>query len=233
MCWHLTIKAVLFDLGNTLVYMHPEKTFQKILKAHGIVKSLKEIKQAMIKGNKEFDIDEHSHLSAHEFYTRWNMVELKNLGITEPSEARKLAEDIDFQWFEFAKIYVYPDVKETLQRLRQMRLKLGIITGGYEEDIEKILPKVSLERFFTVRVGVNTTGKRKPHPEAFKCALKRLSVKPQEAVFVGDNLEADYVGAEKAGLVPVLIKREGSPASSARCIRRLDEILQVLEEVSP
>jgi len=227
----LTIKAVLFDLGNTLVYMRPEKTFQKMLKAHGIVKSIQEVKQAMIKAQKEYDIEKHSHLPAHEFYTKWNLVELKHLGITNPVEARKLAEDIDFQWFEFAKIYVYPEVKETLQRLRQIGVKLGIITGGYEEDIEKILPKSGLSRFFEVCVGVNTTGKRKPHPKAFKYALKQLGIKPHEAIFVGDDLEADYVGAEKAGLIPVLIRREGSSASNVRCIKRLDEIFEVLREI--
>jgi len=229
----LTIKAVLFDLGNTLVFMHSEKTFQKILKVHGIVKPLREVKQAMIKAQKEYDIEKHSHLPVHEFYTRWNMIELKHLGITEPAEARKLAEDVDSQWFEFAKIYVYPDVKRTLQRLKKMGLKLGVITGGYEEDIESILPKARLEKFFDVCVGVNTTGKRKPHPEAFRYALRQLDVKPREALFVGDNLEADYIGATKAGLIPVLIKREGSPASNVRYKKRLDEIFKILGEVSP
>jgi len=224
------IKAVLFDLGNTLVYMKPEETLQKILKSYGIVKSLGEVKQAMVKAQ-EFDIEKHCHLPAHEFYTQWNMLELKHLGITDKAEARKLAEEVNFQWFDFAKIYVYTDVKKTLQRLKQRGLKLGLVTGGYEEDIEKILPKAGLERFFDASVGVNTTGKRKPHPKAFKSALKRLGIKPHEAIFIGDDLAADYLGAEKAGLIPVLIKREGSPASDVRTIKRLDEIFEVLDEI--
>jgi len=182
----------------------------------------------MIKGNQEFDIDKHCHLPAHEFYTEWNIKELKHLGITDPAKAKRLAEEVNFQWFNFAHIYVYPDVKETLQRLKQIGLKLGIITGGYEEDVEKILPKAMLEKFFDVYVGVNTIGKRKPHPSAFKCALKQLGIKPKEAIFVGDQLEADYMGAQKVGIKALLIQREGMPIAGVTTIASLREIFDFL-----
>jgi len=224
---------VLFDLGYTLVHPHHEETLQKILEAHGIVRSIDEIRQAQLKGSKEFNIEKHSGLPAHEFYTKWNLVELKHLRINDRAKAKTLAEEIDYQWFEYAEIHVYPDVKETLQKLKQMGLKLGVITGGYEEDIAKILPKAELKEFFDVCVGVNTTGKRKPHPKTFKYALKQLGIKPHEAIFVGDSPEADYMGAERVGLIPVLIKREGSPTLNVRCIKRLSEIFKVLEQINP
>ncbi len=229
----MTIKAVLFDLGNTLVYSCPEETFHEILRAHGIVEPIDRVKQAMIKGNQEFDIEKHMHLPAHEFYTKWNLAELKHLGIIDQANAEKLAEEIDSEWFEYAQLRLYPDVKPTLQRLKQMGLKLGIITQGFEEDIEKILPKVGLQTTFNVCVGANTTGKRKPSPEVFQHALKKLEMTPKEAVFVGDDIKVDYLGAEKAGLTPVLIRREGSATSDIRCIQRLEEIFDVLEQLSP
>jgi len=226
----LTTKAVLFDLGNTLVCSCPEEAFQEILRVHGIVETIDRVKQAIIKGNQEFDIEKHVHLPAHEFYTRWNLVELKHLGIRDQANAMKLAEDIDSEWFEYAQLHLYPEVKPILQRLKQMGLKLGIITGGYEEDVEKILPKVSLQDVFDVCVGVNTIGKRKPSPEVFQYTLKKLGVTPDEAVFVGDDLKRDYLGAEQAGLTAVLIRREGSATSDIRCIKRLDEIFEILAE---
>jgi len=240
----LTIKAVLFDLGNTLVYSHPEVTFQRILAEHGIAKSLDEVTNALIKGNAEFDIEKYEGLSAHEFYTRWNTVHLKHLGL-KGSKARKLAGTINSQWRRYAEFHVYPDVRETLLKLKQMGLKLGIITGGFEEDIEMIVPKVRFDELFDVKVGVDTAGKRKPNPKAFKCALKQLRLKPSEAVFVGDNLKADYEGAEKVGMIPVLIKRRSSPtqrlftevcsevSSETRTIEAFDEIFEVLKAVNP
>ena len=225
----MKIKAVLFDIGNTLVYSRPEETFREILLAHGLREPIDRVRQALTEGNREFDIDEHVHLSAHEFYTEWNLVHLRHLGVVS-AKARKLAEEINLEWFRFAQFYVFPDVRETLQKLRERQLKLGVITGGFEEDIEEILPKVDLQRFFEVCIGVNTVGKRKPSNEVFEYALKQLSLKPDEAVFVGDDLQADYYGAEKAGMISVLIKREGSPVPDVRCMQSLDGIFQVLEE---
>jgi 2-haloalkanoic acid dehalogenase type II len=229
----LTIKAVLFDLGNTLVYSCPEEAFQEILRTHGIVETIDRVKQGIIKGNQEFDIEKHVHLPAHEFYTQWNLVELKHLGIVDKANAMKLAEDIDSEWFEYAQLHLYPDVKSTLQRLKQMGLILGIITGGYEEDVEKILPKVGLQDVFDICVGVDTIGKRKPNPEVFQYTLKKLGITPDEAVFVGDDLRRDYLGAKQAGLTSVLIRREGSATSDIRCIKQLEEIFEILAEINP
>jgi putative hydrolase of the HAD superfamily len=242
-CSPLTTKAVLFDLGNTLVYSHPEVTFQRILVEHGIAKPLDEVADAMIRGNAEFDIERHEGLSAHEFYTRWNIVHLKHLGVKGP-KARKLAGTIDSQWWKYADFHVYSDVRETLLKLKKMGLKLGIVTGGFEEDIEMIMPKIGLGKLFDVKVGVNTTGERKPSPKAFRYALKKLKLKPNEAVFVGDNFKADYEGAEKVGMIPVLIKRKSSPtqrlftevcseiSSETRTIEALDEVFEVLKTVN-
>lgn len=238
------IKAVLFDLGDTLVYSDPEETFRRILAQHGITKSLKEITEALTEGNKEFDIEKHEELSANEFYTRWNIIALKHLGI-KGRKARELAERINAGWWKFAEFHVFPEVKGTLQRLKRAGFKLGIVTGGFEEDIEMIVPKTGLDNYFDVKVGFNTTGKRKPHPTAFRYALEKLRVGPFEAIFVGDNFENDYVGAQKVGIIPVLVKRSSSSnqrwytaeclqlPSDVRSIESLDEIFEVLKQVNP
>lgn len=220
------IKAVLFDLGNTLVYQQPYEPFQRILQTNGIVKSIEEIKEAFEQGNKEFDADRQVVFPPHEFYVRWNMTILKHLGIS--SSLRSIAEDIDRQWFNFSKIHVYPEVKESLRRLKQMKLKLGVITGGYEVDIDQILSRTGLAGFFDVCVGADTTGKRKPEPEAFKHALEKLNVKPEEAVFVGDRLEQDYLGAQRVGMKALLIAREGKPMTNVDCITTLTEVFDFL-----
>jgi len=224
----LKVKAVLFDLGDTLVNTHAVETMQKILETHGIVKSINSVKKAMIKGVQEFGINRHRNLSAHEFYKELNMLHLKHLGINDQATAERLAEEIDLQWFEFAKIRAYPDVEETLQRLKKMGLKLGLITGGYELDIEQILPRAGLKGFFNVCVGADTTGKRKPSPEAFRYALEKLKVKPDEAVFVGDSLERDYQAAQRVGMKAVIINRKGTSVTGVKSITSLRQIFDFL-----
>jgi len=216
---------------NTLVYQKPWRPFQRVLRGNGVSRSIDDVREAFEKGSREFDAEKYTALPPHEFYVQWNMAILKHLRITR--SVKKLAGEIDRQWFTFSKIYVYPEVKDSLSRLKQMRLKLGVVTRGYELDIEQILPRAGLEEFFDICVGADTTGNRKPSPEAFKHALKRLEVEPEEAIFVGDSIEQDYFGAQKVGMKPVLIQREGSPPSNVRCIKRLDEIFEVLEAISP
>jgi 2-haloalkanoic acid dehalogenase type II len=222
----LKVKAVLFDLGGTLVYQQPYEPFQRILQTNGVFKSIEEIRRAFEKGSKEFDVEKHKALGAHEFYTQWNMAVLKHLGITH--SIRRLAEEIHPQWFNFSNVYVYPEVKDSLQRLKQMGLKLGLVTRGYELDIEQILPRACLEEFFDVCVGSDTTGRKKSKPEGFKYALKQLGVKPEEAIFVGDNLELDYFGAQKVGMKAVLIQREGKPVAGVKTVTSLKEIFDFL-----
>jgi len=227
----LTVKAVLFDLGNTLVYQNIYKTFQKILETYGIARTIQEIEEAFAKAGREFDIEEHNKLSAHEFYTLSNVHILKHLGVKNSKQLRKLAEDIDIKWFKVSKIHVYSDVKPTLTKLKKMGFKLGLITDGYKSDLEKILPEAGLQGFFDVCVCSDTVGKRKPNPQVFAYALNRLNVKPFEAVFVGDRLDADYLGAQKTGMTPVLIRREsnGQKLVDVRIITSLEEIFKILE----
>jgi putative hydrolase of the HAD superfamily len=222
----LKVKAVLFDLGGTLVYQQPFEPFQRILQNNGVFKSIEEIREAFEKGSKEFDVEKYKALSSHEFYSEWNMTILRHLGISR--SVRRLAEEIDLQWFNFSKVHVYPEVRDSLRRFKQMGLKLGIVTRGYELDLEQILPRAGLEEFFDVCVDSDTTGEMKPSPETFKHALKQLDVKPEEAVFVGDNLEQDYFGALKVGMKAFLIQREGKPAAGVKAIASLREIFDVL-----
>ncbi|MFB0514909.1 MAG: HAD family hydrolase [Candidatus Bathyarchaeia archaeon] len=229
----MTIKAVLFDLGNTLVYQNPYKTIQKILETHGIIRTTKEIEKAFAKTEGEFDIEKHSRLPAHEFYTQLNIHILKHLGITNSNSLQALAEDINIQWFKVSKIYVYRDVKSTLAKLKKMGLKLGLITDDYRSDLEKILPKVGLRKFFDVCVCGDTVGKRKPNPRVFKHALNQLNIRASEAIFVGDRLDTDYLGAKNAGMTPILIRRESNKQEVAgvRCITSLKEVLKILEAI--
>lgn len=227
----MTVKAVLFDLGNTLVYQNPYKTFQKILGTHGIIRTTEEIEEAFAKTGGEFDIEKHSRLSAHEFYTQLNIHILKHSGITNSNSLQALAEDINIQWFEVSKIYVYRDVKTTLAKLKKMGLKLGLITDDYKIDVEKILPKVGLQKFFDVCVCGDTVGKRKPDLQVFKHALNQLNIRASEAIYVGDRLDTDYLGAKKAGMTPILIRRKSNKQEVAgvQCITSLKEVSKVLE----
>jgi len=83
---------------------------------------------------------------------------------------------------------------------------------------------------FDVVVGADTAHERKPHRDIFAYALRKLRVKPGETIFVGDQLDTDYRGAEDAGIRSLLILREKARAipNGTRTITGLQEIFNHL-----
>jgi 2-haloalkanoic acid dehalogenase type II len=222
----LVIKAVLFDLGNTLVKTWiPELTYEKVLASLGIRRSVEEIRQALAKTEEEFKLHKYrltyGKVPYKEYWDRWDSLVLKHLGV---SENRRLVREIQTRWFDHADCEIYPDVKHTLSKLKQRGLKTGLISTAYEEDIDAISKKAGLETsLFDIVIGANTIKEEKPHPDVFKCALEKLNVKPEETLFIGDNIDADYRGAENVGIHALLIQRTEPKTSGLRTITSLKD----------
>ncbi|MEM2118391.1 MAG: HAD family hydrolase [Candidatus Bathyarchaeia archaeon] len=218
------IKAVLFDLGGTLVKTaHVHEIHRRILKAHGIIVPLDRIAEAHGINQKELDIEEMARLG-EKYWIKWNLRILERLGIKENREF--LARKIDELWWEYAELTAYPDVQETLAELSNKGIKMGIVTNGTEKDFKQVLQRLNLAGYFDIVVGVDACKKAKPHKEIFLHALAKLRVKPDETIFVGDSVEHDYEGARKAGLKPVLIDRDGKGNANLDSIRHLTELLK-------
>ncbi len=93
--------------------------------------------------------------------------------------------------------------------MKERGLKIGLITNGLQSDVNEILPKVGLQSFFDIVVVIDTLRKMKPDVEVFHYALQKLKTVPSEAIFIGDEIEADYKGAQNSGLTAYLIDRNG------------------------
>jgi len=230
----LTIKVVLFDLGGTLLdfnWEHPAEIHQKVLFSLGISRSFDEVKTAFLNAEKEAeDLNLFSFfvkMDQKEWGSQWDSLILKHLGIVEYAE---LARIVQSKWLDFTNFTLFPEVKDVLLELQQRGLKLGLISNGYEEEIHFILEKVNLEKAtFDIIVGVDTPQCMKPHPDIFKHAINKLDVKPEEAMFVGDDVEVDYEGAENAGIHALLIDRTEKKQSELRTINNLREILSRID----
>jgi 2-haloalkanoic acid dehalogenase type II len=231
----LKIKAVLFDLGSTLVKTWtPEITYRSLLSSFGIDRSTEAIKEALEMVEKEFAESnfgsEYGRVSYTQYWDRWDAKVLKHLGIPQNKIP---ANEVLAKWWKYADCVAYPDAKENLERLRQIGVRVGLVSNAYEEDIEPILSKAGLERrFFDVVVGVNTIKKAKPQPDIFRYALAKLDVKPEETIFVGDHIDNDYRGARAVGIRALLIERENrskDDTSNLERIKNLQEILRLIE----
>ena len=104
---------------------------------------------------------------------------------------------------------LYDDVT-LLEELRAYHV--GIITNGaHDEHTDSQLSKVRhlglSERIQSLTIS-GEIGVRKPKVEIFQVACERAGASPKEALFVGDTVENDIVGANRAGMTSVFINRE-------------------------
>jgi len=104
-------------------------------------------------------------------------------------------------------LYPYPNVADTLAALRSRGYRLGIVTDAPRMQAWMRLAAMNLERAFDFVVTFEDTGKHKPSALSFAAALKKLKgVAPSEILFVGDSLERDVKGASRAGMKTALAK---------------------------
>jgi len=218
-------------MGNTLVKYDsglPEEVFQRVLVSLGISRSLDDVKKAFLNAGKEAeDIDllaSMGKIKRDEFWHQWDSLVLKHLGIAEHEELAKSF--THSKWMNFVDSTLYPEVKAVLLELKRRGLKVGLISNGYEEEIDLVLERADLEKeTFDIIIGVDTIKKVKPNPDIFKYAISKLDVKPEETMFIGDNVEADYEGAENVGIHALLIDRTEKQQSDLKTIKNLKEIL--------
>ena len=90
----------------------------------------------------------------------------------------------------------------TIEILEYLKPKytLHIITNGFQEIQEKKLRLSGISSYFNHVINSEMAGVKKPNPIIFELALKNAQVIPENAIMIGDSLEADILGAKASGL---------------------------------
>lgn len=147
-----------------------------------------------------------------------------------------------YEWGAVPGTVIFPGVPEALTTIREHGVETAIVTNAYQpmwlRDAE--LKQHNLLHFFPkCRVSAADAGYLKPHPAIFEYTLKQLGIKPEEAVFVGDNPIADIAGAQAVGMQAVLrVTTPVPPMLSGlivpdAAINGLPELLPILDEWYP
>lgn len=194
------IKAVIFDLDNTLVdFMKMKRlSIEAALTAMidaGLQLSLTEASAEIDKIYKEQGI-EYQQVFDLFLTQQLGMINHKILssGIVAYRKARE------------ANLIPYPHVYSSLNQLVKMGIKLGILSDAPSKEAWLRLAYLNFHHIFDEVVTFDDTGERKPSPVPFMAILKKLSVKPEEAVMVGDWAERDIVGASNVGIKTAFAK---------------------------
>jgi putative hydrolase of the HAD superfamily len=123
---------------------------------------------------------------------------------------------------------LYPDVVPTLSGLRARGLPLGLITN-YDTRVFPVLEALGLAPLLDSVTIPARAGAAKPDPTIFRYALDGLGLPPGDALYVGDELEDDYRGAEAAGMNAALLDRSGRH-EGAPGVRRIESLADLLRE---
>ena len=131
---------------------------------------------------------------------------------------------------EKEKVFLQPGAREVLRELREMGLRVGVVTGRATKGEEKWMELRRLEVDHLIEVMITgAEAARKPSPEGIIRCLEILNLSPGECVFVGDS-EADIEMGKAAGVLTVVIPK-GVASLEALKKREPDMILSRLEEL--
>jgi putative hydrolase of the HAD superfamily len=117
----------------------------------------------------------------------------------------------------------YPEVPEVLAAWRERGLRL-VVVSNWDVSLHEVLERTGLAPLVDGALDSASFGAAKPDPSIFAAGLELAGVPADEALHVGDDLEADVAGARGVGIEPVLIDRKGAGAPGVRAVRSLDEL---------
>jgi HAD superfamily hydrolase (TIGR01509 family) len=195
-----SLRAVLFDAGNTLLFLDYARMAAGVGTALGVPLSgaelashASEAAQAMERA----ETDQERATAYLEALFLLGGIPADRLGEVRTCLARMHGER--HLWCS-----VPESTRTALARLNAAGLLLGVVSNS-EGRVEEALEAAGLRDYFDVVVDSGVLGIEKPDPRIFQAALQVLHVAPEEALYVGDLYEVDVLGAQSAGIEAVLV----------------------------
>ncbi|RLI83563.1 haloacid dehalogenase [Archaeoglobales archaeon] len=218
------IKAVVFDMDNTLFDFVEAK-----------LKACRAVVEYLGVGN-EKELLKYFLRGIHGFEDLENIADyMRDKGIYSKEKYERCCRI--YEEVKLSNIEPYPYVRETLKKLRDMGLKLAVVTDALNGHALNRLRKAGLLHSFDVVVSSDMTGKRKPEPDSIKLALQKLGVDAREAVLVGDSVRRDMEAGRRLGMVTVYAAYgdrnffEDKTGRADFAIRSVRELIELLGDV--
>ena len=122
---------------------------------------------------------------------------------------------------------VLPETFSTLSTLREAGFTVGLVSNRSQPCHEEC-QELGLTPYFDFLYVAAEVGVWKPDPAIFERAFQESDSTPDQAIYIGDNYYADIVGAQRAGMHPILLDPEGIfPDAECTVIRTLGELVEL------
>ncbi|MDP2088231.1 MAG: YjjG family noncanonical pyrimidine nucleotidase [Flavobacteriaceae bacterium] len=119
---------------------------------------------------------------------------------------------------------LFDGTNEILEHL-SLKYQMHIITNGFQEVQHLKLEKSGISHFFNQIITSESAGVQKPHPDIFHHAMNVANTTPQESIMIGDNWEADIMGAYHAGMNVIFFNYHQEPVGEN--IKSITHLLQL------
>ena len=219
------IKAVIFDLDNTLI----DFMTMKRLSCDAAV-------TAMIGAG----LDINKEKAMNELFRLYDKYGLEKKTIFQKF-LKKTTKKIDYEVLASGIIAYrrvrsgflepYPHVGEVLFELKRKGIKLAIVSDAPRLKAWIRLVSMKINHLFDVVVAFEDTKKLKPSAVPFKLAFRKLNVKASECLMVGDRPDRDIEGAKKLGMSTCFARYGNPKAKNPKADYEINDIKELLEIV--
>jgi HAD superfamily hydrolase (TIGR02253 family) len=188
------IKAIIFDLDNTLIDFISMKKTASVAAANAMIKAgLKNYPEDLADQLFSFYLDhgiESDNAFEEYLLQEYNTVDFRILAAAVNAYLKE----------KYLHLRPYSGVVATLCELKQQGYKLGVVSDGLRLKAWMRLNEAGLDGYFDAVVTYEDTGKQKPAKEPFLRICHELEVEPEACLMVGDWPERDVLGGKIAGM---------------------------------
>jgi putative hydrolase of the HAD superfamily len=223
------LKAVMFDVGGTLVHPDWSRLGELVEVETGIHFTSAQMREAFYAMLRVIDAELKAGVnSRRKREAHWVFVDTcRSLGIADANcpgirTRFTVAHQERHLWCE-------PDSEAStvLRRLKDAGLRIAVISNTEDGRATESLALADLASHFELVIDSHVVGCSKPDKAIFQFALDQLGLEPHEAAYVGDSYGYDVIGARSAGLSPILLDRMDAYGSEPELtrIRSLSELV--------
>ena len=220
------IRAVLLDAGNTLVFVDRERLFS-IFAEVGVEGDERRFVEAELEARLNLtrrveagDSGTEAHVWKEYFYRMFAGCGVPEGVVEQVGQRLREEHEREHLWTR-----VEEGTAEALARARETGVRLGVISNA-DGRVEALLRKVGLRGEVEFVVDSHVVGVEKPDPRIFLEGVRRMGLRPDECLYVGDLYPVDVVGARRVGMRALLLDPTGR---LDRPVPRIPSVLELPE----
>ena len=224
------IKNIFWDLDHTLwdFDKNSDLTIKKILKLNQINIDYKVfLKEYHPINRKYWDMYRQNKVSKPDlrFYRLYDTFKKINYDITD-NLINKMAEDYIIHLSDYN--YLIPNAALVLEKF-SMKYDMHIITNGFKNVQLKKLKKSGLNKYFKTLTISEDIGVQKPNEKIFLHALSNASAEIKNSIMIGDNYNADILGAKNIGMKSIYFNFHKKNSINSKEIIVIDDLIELMK----